>query len=138
MAPRGIRPFRTAQPFVSLLLLTSAGCATAAGYVASPAENAPEAVTVVVDNQSPDIMRIYLVVNGGLELLGRVEGLSEARFRLRPLATSTFDDFRIQAMPTLMGAEGWTSQHLVPEPGEQVRVTVRNFLPMSVAEIRRY
>jgi hypothetical protein len=88
-------------------------------------------LTLVVQNQSPDVLLISLVMQGVAHPIGRVEGLSEARFAIGRSVSAGYDDLRVEAGPLRGDAQRWTSPRLQLDGVDIVTVLLRSQLSMS-------
>ncbi|HEX2203731.1 MAG TPA: hypothetical protein VHG91_10550 [Longimicrobium sp.] len=101
-------------------------CAPVAARAATPeppvseeageAERASRGVTVSVDNQSWQAVRIYAVINGGRRALGRVESRERRDFRLPEAASSG----RVHLLATWTPQEGITTEPVSLTPGTRL------------------
>jgi hypothetical protein len=105
------------------LLAAMAGCASLGGG----GEPVPDFGAVIVENDSPLTVTVYAVRHSGRFRLGTVSGLARREFPLKRhmLDTATHLQFLIEP---LGGQNGYFTERIFVEEGEEVRLKVSNFI----------
>ncbi len=115
----------------SVLILAALGLVTALAGCAGMAEGDGEPGepfgTIVIENDSPLTVNVYAIRHSGRFRLGTLNGLQQKQFPIESHMLDTGSFLQVQVEP-LGGQGSYFSERLYVEPGEDVHLTVSNFI----------